>query len=131
MVRAVSLGRAWSAVAGFAEVVLDLGSDPLMAADRPRRSGNVEHAPVAESAAWGIGIIDDQGEALRALRRLVPAKHRCLVGAIAGILRRDCAAVLKGVAGEAEFRQSSALHGRCSVRFTRFAIARAAARERD
>src|SRR5438270_1869966 len=70
MVRTVSFGRARTAVSRPAEIVGDLGSYPLSAADRPRRRRNVEHAPVAEGAARRVRVADDEREALRALRRL-------------------------------------------------------------
>src|SRR5438270_8279842 len=69
MVRTVSFGRARSAISRLTEIVGDLGSYPLSAADRPRRRRNVEHAPVAEGAARRVGIVDNQGKAFRALRR--------------------------------------------------------------
>src|SRR5689334_1955193 len=102
MVRAVALGRTGAAVAWLAEVVTHLGPDPLTAADRPRRGGNVVHAPMPEHPARRIRIVDHECEALRAPRRLAPAERRRLVRAVAGILRRDRLPVVKGVAGQGE-----------------------------
>src|SRR6478672_4275655 len=115
MMVAVTLGRAGSAVTRLAEVVVDLGADPLAAADRASRCGDVIHPPVAESAARRIGIVDDQSEAFRPLRRFAPAERRGLIDAIARELDGDRLSVLKGIAGQAEFCEGGILHGRSSI----------------
>src|SRR3954469_12541503 len=98
MMHSVPLGLTGSAISGLAEVIRDLGPGPLPAADRACRRGNVEHSPVAKDTARRIGIVDDEREALRARRRLVPVQRRRLVGSVAGVLRRDRLTILEGIA---------------------------------
>src|SRR5260221_1626545 len=103
MVRAMALGRAGAAVAGLAKVVIHVGADALTAADRARGGRDVENAPVAERAAWRVGIVDGQGEAPDARRRLAPCQRRRLVRSVASVLHRDRLPVAEGAAGEVEF----------------------------
>src|SRR5205814_115125 len=77
--------RRWAGagVAGLVHVVHDLGAGLLAGRERPRVGRDIEHAPMPESAAWRIRIVDDQREALGARRRRAPAMRRRLVRTIA------------------------------------------------
>src|SRR4051812_5924895 len=74
------------------------GRMPAVAARRQRGRLRVqvrEH-PVDEHAAGSVGVLDEQDELLGAGGDALPPQRRRLARAVAGVLRRDRAAVLEG-----------------------------------
>jgi len=110
MVRSIALWRAWAAVTWFAEIVRDLGPRRLAIAKSSRRTSDVVHAPVAKRAARRVWIIDDKSKAFGPGRRLAPADHGRVVGAVTGISNGDWLPIRECIAREAEFRHLSIIH---------------------
>src|SRR4029079_12853820 len=108
VVRPVAFGRLWSVVSGAPCVVESLREFSGRHALRQvvRAGIDIVNSPVATGTRGCIGILDDQREALRFVRRIFPPQRRRQVLALLRISLRHGLAISKRAAAESECHRS-------------------------